>query len=115
MKREQILEVCQEYDDMLKNEGFDIEHREKFENNRDMNHIRWMLNEIPKIIDIPCKMEKVNRWLGFIQGSLWMGEFYTIEEMKSHNRSGKECDDGKTVTKLDHPYPYEGGIKEDIT
>lgn len=110
MKREQILEVCEEYDEMLKNEGFIIEHRIKFEDDHhDMNHIRWMLNEIPKIIDIPCKIEKVNRWLGFIQGALWVNGFYTIEEMKGHNRSGNECKEEPKETPSEQHYPFEGG------
>jgi len=105
--------VCEQYDEMLKNEGFIVEHREKFENDHnDMNHIRWMLNEIPRIIDIPCKIEKVNRWLGFIQGTLWVSGYYTIEEMKGHNRSGNECkEEAKEITDNLY-YPHEGGYEE---
>jgi len=75
-----------------------------------MNHIRWMVNEIPKIIDQPCKKEKAMRWLGFVQGVLWLKGYYTIEEMKGHNRSGKECED-KTVKPVQGEtyYWFDGG------
>jgi hypothetical protein len=31
--------------------------------------------------------QKVNRWLGFVQGVLWTNGIFTIEEMCDHNRS----------------------------
>jgi hypothetical protein len=30
--------------------------------------------------------EKAMRWLGFIQGVLWMESIYSIDEMREHNR-----------------------------
>lgn len=30
-------------------------------------------------------MEKVFKWLGFIQGVLWIMGVYTVEELKDHN------------------------------
>lgn len=41
-------------------------------------HILWMLDEIPQMTD----EGKVNRWLGFIQGFLWMKKLYSINEMR---------------------------------
>lgn len=32
------------------------------------------------------RREKVFRWLGFMQGALWVLDVYTIEEMADHNR-----------------------------
>jgi len=32
------------------------------------------------------RMDKVFRWLGFIQGCLWRSGIYTVEELKNHNR-----------------------------
>ena len=71
MEKNQVLEVCQEYDEILAKDGFEIKHRDPTSLEYDMNHIRYMVNEIPKIIDQPCKKEKAMRWLGFVQGVLW--------------------------------------------
>jgi len=30
--------------------------------------------------------EKVNRWLGFVQGVLWLHGDYTLDQMREHNR-----------------------------
>lgn len=49
-------------------------------------HVKWMLYEI---IRWPVNEElgKKFRWLGFIQGVLWVEGVYTIDEMREHNRS----------------------------
>jgi hypothetical protein len=51
----------------------------------EMRHLQTM---IPKAIGFfeEGRREKGFRWLGFIQGVLWMENVYTIEEMKNHNR-----------------------------
>ena len=49
-------------------------------------HCHRMLDEMEVFIR-DGRMEKVFRWLGFIQGCLWKIGVYTIEEMKNHNRS----------------------------
>ena len=110
MKLEIIKELCAEYDELLAKDGVVIKHRERFSERYDMNHIRWMINEIPSMLNIPCKMEKVNRWLGFIQGVLWLRGYYTIEEMKGHNRSGDECKEDVLPKPDDQYYWYEGGV-----
>lgn len=32
------------------------------------------------------RKEKFMRWLGFVQGVLWVNGVYTIDEMREHNR-----------------------------
>jgi hypothetical protein len=44
-----------------------------------------MVNEIPNILYID-KIEKVNRWLGFVQGVFWSKKLLSIEELKDDNR-----------------------------
>lgn len=69
MEKEQIIEICKMYDDMLLKDGFlKVQERDEFGS---LNHCRWMLNEIPEILTNYNKMEKANRWLGFVQGILW--------------------------------------------
>lgn len=48
-------------------------------------HCRWMLDEIEIFIK-ERRMDKVFRWLGFIQGCLWSCSVYTLNELKEHNR-----------------------------
>jgi hypothetical protein len=31
------------------------------------------------------RMDKVFRWLGFMQGVLWTLDVYTLDELKAHN------------------------------
>lgn len=55
--------------------------------NRDaLAHVHAMLDEIEKF----CKEGKIGkafRWLGFVQGVLWVTWQFNIEELKNHNRS----------------------------
>ncbi len=48
-------------------------------------HCNWMLDEMERFLD-KGRMDKVFRWLGFIQGCLWSTGIYSITEMKDHNR-----------------------------
>lgn len=48
-------------------------------------HCHGMLDEMKTFIE-EGRMEKVFRWLGFIQGCLWIIGVYTVEEIKNHNR-----------------------------
>jgi hypothetical protein len=83
MTKEQILDVCSKYDQMLAREGF-LVTQEHFEYGS-LNHCRYMLNKIPTHLK-ENKIEKSNRWLGFVQGILWANGYCDIKLMKEHNR-----------------------------
>jgi hypothetical protein len=34
----------------------------------------------------PLSIGKMNRWLGFVQGWFWTQRFFTVDELKDHNR-----------------------------
>ncbi|HEY4496688.1 MAG TPA: hypothetical protein VI432_00880 [Candidatus Paceibacterota bacterium] len=52
--------------------------------NRDaLAHCHRMLQKIPQLIK-EGRVEKVHRWLGFIQACLWMSGTYSIQRMKDH-------------------------------
>lgn len=55
---------------------------------KDIENLLHCKEMIPKIFQflLEDRMEKVFRWLGFIQGVLYSNELYTIEEMKEHNK-----------------------------
>ena len=48
-------------------------------------HCHGMLDKMQKFV-AENRMDKVFRWLGFIQGCLWVTGAYTLEELKNHNR-----------------------------
>jgi len=79
MKDEKIIEVCNIYKDRI-NDFFRGSYLPET-----YKHIGYMLWKIPQFLKEGRK-EKANRWLGFVQGVLWAKDFYTIEEMKEHNR-----------------------------
>ncbi len=50
-----------------------------------LQHVNWMLDNMLSNIS-ESDMEKAARWLGFIQGVLWVSNVYSIDEMRDHNR-----------------------------
>ena len=49
-----------------------------------VEHILWMCQEIKEISR--QDMEKACRWLGFIQGILWVRGLYSIDELRRHTK-----------------------------
>lgn len=56
-----------------------------------LQHTRWMVEELLSQDDLP--FDKVNRWLGFIQGVLWSRGKYSIDDMRHHNMGVKPDDE----------------------
>lgn len=84
MTKEQILQVCADYIQYL--DGYEMKKNSNAIGSYDrICHCKWMLNEIPHYIEIN-KIEKVMRWLGFIQGVLWSNDIFSIDDMKNDNR-----------------------------
>lgn len=58
-------------------------------------HLRWMCEEAIALLRAPFHMgydedrEKAQRWLGCIQGALWMGGWYTVDELRHHSKFGR--------------------------
>jgi hypothetical protein len=53
-------------------------------------HLRSMCDEIPAIV-AHHHTEKAMRWLGFMQGVLWAGGYYTLNDLRKHN--APDCED----------------------
>jgi len=51
-----------------------------------LEHAFSMINLIREMPAQSKSSEKMHRWLGFIQGVLWCEGFFTLEELKEHNR-----------------------------
>lgn len=47
-------------------------------------HVLWMCDEVQALLSLD-KREKAMRWLGFVQGSLWLLDLRTIAEMRTDN------------------------------
>lgn len=95
MTREKCLEVVDRYERFLAPLGPKKKDREMVE------HILGMLPQMRSMLDTSepnlgpgypisyfksQRNEKFMRWLGFIQGVLWQRKWFTLEELKEHNR-----------------------------
>lgn len=52
-----------------------------------LNEAYWMCEEARKLVR-QARWSKALRWIGFIQGLVWMGGLCSISEIKTHNRLG---------------------------
>ena len=52
-----------------------------------MNHALWMCDETAGFIK-QNRLAKAYRWIGMIQGILFMGGVFSIAELKEHNSRG---------------------------
>lgn len=97
MTKEQILDVLATYEARLVQLGHDparadptkppISRTERLLYGRAEplhGHVLWMIGEMRTFIE-EGRDEKVNRWLGFVQGVLWTAGLYTIDAMREHN------------------------------
>ncbi len=87
MTNKQILKLMKIYHDEILSQGQSkAEYR-----GSDNEHVLWMLQQITEwSLQLEQKhdpeiLEKMHRWLGFVQGFLWTKKIFTIDEMKSHN------------------------------
>lgn len=56
-------------------------------------HAAWMLDEMEKYLtrtDIILDGEKLNRWLGFVQGILWTQGFRSIDALREDVTEAKK-------------------------
>jgi hypothetical protein len=54
-----------------------------------LNHAMWMCDETRRFVR-ENRWAKVYRWIGMIQGLLFMGGVFSIAELKQHNRIGPQ-------------------------
>ena len=51
-----------------------------------LNHARWMCDQAQDFAQ-QGRWAKAHRWIGMIQGLLFVGGVYSISELKKHNRT----------------------------
>ena len=89
MDGKKVLEVIGIYRTIF--ETADVPKRDfphdQFINNPEniLAHCHKKLDEIERFI-AEKRMDKVFRWLGFVQGCLWATGRYDLESLKNHNR-----------------------------
>ncbi len=80
MTSEKVLAVLDRYEISigLHANAVDVDPAKQFEH---------LLSMIPRmrVFVSEGRMDKVFRWLGFMQGVLWTLEVYTLDELKEHN------------------------------
>lgn len=92
MPKEQIIEVAALYLARLVSLGAEVVRmaqmdkpfQAEVEDEALKNHLAWMCDRIIKLAE-DGELEKAGRWLGFVQGCLFMYGEYTIDEMRTHN------------------------------
>lgn len=50
-----------------------------------LSHCHGMLDKMEQFI-AQGRLEKAFRWLGFIQGTMWLSGCFTLEDLKNHSR-----------------------------
>jgi hypothetical protein len=58
-----------------------------------MKHLLYMADEVPRIVDAGA-LDKAMRWLGFMQGVLWVLGASTLSELKRMNMPDEESPPG---------------------
>lgn len=54
-----------------------------------LEHCHGMLDKMEGFLS-ENRMDKVFRWLGFLQGFLWSQRMYTLTDLTNHNRKDSE-------------------------
>lgn len=72
--------------DLLNQYDYDLREYTTKRNGNTLEHVRWMLDELRDLTGA-----KAMRWLGFVQGVLWMQGIYTIDQMREHNKGLDEA------------------------
>lgn len=80
---DEVTDLAQQYDELL---AHDTPEVKAINNGGDArSHIRWMCK---RIIDFAWEYPgKANRWIGFIQGYLWINGDHSLEELREHNKA----------------------------
>ena len=89
MTNKKIQEVIDTYRRKFEELGIkkaDCSHLELLDSfEHGLEHCHGMLDKMEGFMR-ESRIEKVFRWLGFIQGCLWSQKIYTLEELKNHSR-----------------------------
>jgi len=94
MTPDQIIRVIEIYEQRFRESQLpalrmDTSRKLRSLNERELRmHAHYLCEEIRKLVDQPGKEGKVGRLLGFLQACLCFSGWYTIDQLRNHNRSG---------------------------
>lgn len=95
MTKEKVLEVIERYRVLFRSlsapekrsdPAVHIPDKEKA-----LAHLHQMLDTMVEFLEHD-KLGKAFRWLGFIQGALWVLQIHTLDELKDHSRPDLELE-----------------------
>lgn len=96
MTPEKVLEVIESYRQLFveRNIGkIDYPHDELLDGEtHGLEHCHGMLDKMVKFVR-EGRVEKVFRWLGFVQEVLWATRVYPLADLKNHNRPPERKED----------------------
>lgn len=72
MTKEEVIKIAEKYST--------LPHLDQL----GLAHLRSMPAKMCELEDT----DKLMRWLGFMQGALWMAGVYELDELKNHNKFG---------------------------
>lgn len=89
MTGEKVIEVVEGYRRFFVEGNYDkidYPHDELLDGEvHGLEHCHGMLDKIIVFVR-EGRMEKTFRWLGFIQGVLWVSQVHSLSDLRSHNR-----------------------------
>lgn len=90
MTPEKVIKVIESYRQLFMERKIGkIDYPDDKITNGEMCSLEHCHSMLDKMIDFVHeeRMNKVFRWLGFIQGVLWVNRIFTLSDLKNHNRS----------------------------
>lgn len=92
MSGEKLLEMLGVYERMFREHGIDrkdVSHGLRSPSSADqLEHAHGMIRQMKTFVT-EGQIDKAFRWLGFLQAILWVNGFFTLDELRSHNRSAQ--------------------------
>lgn len=96
MTETQILQTVKKYDAVLATK-FEVQrhptHAVAPSGEQALRHVRWMCAQVQTFV-AEGKLEKANRWLGFIQGALWSLGRGSVDAFREDNRDASSSPEG---------------------
>lgn len=87
MDQKQVIDIIATYQRLFDDVPLVCHSSERYPMSKEVSeHCAWMLSQMKQMAE-NGETDKLDRWLGFVQGLLWSYHFYSIDEMQEHNRS----------------------------
>jgi len=93
MKPDQIISLTEKYEEAFRRVGTRPKEIDRSITPPGMQkaceHAMWMLPKIREILQ-EGKHAKAERWFCFVQSVMWQAGFFSINDMRDHNRTPEE-------------------------